>query len=126
MIFPQTNVCSEKVVQKQQAEHPQVLSPIVAFCCVNPGRAGAKSILIALSFVLALAVGCARRVVVDSDLNADQAIFQNQPPDVSADVQSHLCLVEVRYHGFDGKVHQGQLVIHKALAEPVPRSFSAF
>lgn len=82
-----------------------------------------KIILIALSLLLALASGCARKVVVDSNLNADQAIFQNQPPDVSAEVLSNLCIVDVRYYGFDSKVHQGQLVIHKALAPDIQDIF---
>jgi len=78
-----------------------------------------KRILIALSFFLILGSGCARKVVVESNLNADQAIFQNQPPDVSAEVLSHLCIVDVRSYGFDGKLHQGQIVIHKELAPDI-------
>ena len=63
---------------------------------------------------LAVLFGCAP-VVFDSSLSSDEAIYTNQPPDVIASIQERLVVVPVRYYGPDGAVHQGQVVVHKAL-----------
>jgi hypothetical protein len=68
---------------------------------------------------MAIFLGCSPKVIVDSDLSPEHAIYLNQPPDVPADVQKHLRLVDVRYYGFDGKEHQGQIVVHEALEEDI-------
>ncbi|AGW13459.1 hypothetical protein DGI_1631 [Megalodesulfovibrio gigas DSM 1382 = ATCC 19364] len=75
--------------------------------------------------VVALGMVCgAAAVMADSNLTSGQAIFMNQPPDVLPEVQAQQVLVSVPYHGFDGAVHQGQVVIHKALAEDVAAAFA--
>jgi hypothetical protein len=63
-------------------------------------------------------VGCAP-VLFDSRLTVRQAVFDNQPPGVAAEVQDTLVLVPVRYYGFDGRLHQGQVVIHRELAQDI-------
>jgi hypothetical protein len=40
-----------------------------------------------------------------------------------AGVQEKLALVDVRYYGFDGRIHQGQIVIHEALAADILQIF---
>ena len=60
---------------------------------------------------------------MDSDLTREQAVYANQPPDVPAEVQARLAVVEVDYLGFDGQAHQGQVVIHQALAEDIRQVF---
>ncbi|MGE4553753.1 MAG: M15 family metallopeptidase [Desulfovibrionaceae bacterium] len=72
--------------------------------------------------VLAVLWGCVP-LVVDSDLTRDQAVYANQPPDVDWRVQAQLVVVSVRYWGFDGGLHQGQLVVHRALAADVRAVF---
>ncbi|ADU63083.1 hypothetical protein Daes_2076 [Pseudodesulfovibrio aespoeensis Aspo-2] len=72
---------------------------------------------------LLFAAGCAP-VVFDSRLNASQAIWDNQPPGVAAEVQDRLVLVPVRYYGFDGRLHQGQVVIHRDLAQDIRMVFA--
>ncbi len=77
-------------------------------------------------FYTALAVAlcaCTEGAVIDSCLTRDEAIYSNQPPDVISCVQEKLAVVDVRYYGFDGQVHQGQVVIHEALVEDIIQVF---
>lgn len=77
----------------------------------------------AASIGVALLAGCSS-VIVDSNLTRRQAVCENQPPDVSPDAQERLELVDVRYYGFDGKEHQGQVVINKGLAGDIRKVFA--
>ncbi len=69
-----------------------------------------------------LLIGCSP-LRIDSQLSREQAIYSHQPPDVSADIQQQLVVVPVRYYGFDGNLHQGQVVIHHALANDIRNIF---
>jgi len=84
-----------------------------------------KIVLYAVLAVFALQVGyaCKGGVVVDSHLTRDGAIYSNQPPDVMSCVQENLAVLDVRYYGFDGQVHQGQVVVHEALAADIRQGF---
>jgi hypothetical protein len=58
--------------------------------------------------------------VVDSALTLPEALGKNDfPPRVLKDQR----LVTVRYYGFDGKLHQGQLVVHRDLEGEVREIF---
>jgi peptidoglycan LD-endopeptidase CwlK len=52
-------------------------------------------------------------VNVDSAMDFAQAVAGTVAP---REVLESLCLIDVRYRGFDGHRHQGQLVIHRELA----------
>lgn len=52
-------------------------------------------------------------VVVDSAMGFEQAVDGTAAP---REVLDQLCLIDVRYCGFDGRRHQGQFVIHRKLA----------
>jgi len=71
--------------------------------------------------LLALLAACALRSapVVDSSLTREQAVYAHQPPGTPADVQQQLVVVDVRYYGFDQELHQGQVVVHHALAQDI-------
>jgi peptidoglycan LD-endopeptidase CwlK len=58
--------------------------------------------------------------VIDSAMTFEEAIFGTAAPH---DVIDALCLISVRYHSFDGLLHQGQLVVHKALRQDVTDIF---
>lgn len=73
-------------------------------------------------FLFALLTGCSP-VLFDSTLPGDDAIYTNQPPDVMPDIQDHLAVVDVRHYGPDGHVHQGQIVINKALEDDIRAVF---
>ena len=58
--------------------------------------------------------------VIDSAMTFEEAIAGTAAPH---DVIDALCLISVRYHSFDGLLHQGQLVVHKALRQDVTDIF---
>ncbi len=59
-------------------------------------------------------------LVVDSRMTFAEAIAGTKaPPEVIADLR----LVEVRYYSCDGRRHQGQLVVHRAVARDVAEIF---
>jgi peptidoglycan L-alanyl-D-glutamate endopeptidase CwlK len=62
-----------------------------------------------------------QKVVVDSALSFTEAVGDQNAPD---HIKSDLSLVTVRYYAFDGKVHQGQLVIHKNLQKDIIEIFA--
>lgn len=55
-------------------------------------------------------------IIIDSKLNFKEAITNTKAP---KEVIDSICLIDVRYYSFDGKLHQGQLVVHKELKEDV-------
>jgi len=60
------------------------------------------------------------QVLVDSRMTLAAAIAGTKaPPEVIA----QLCLVDVRYYSFDGRRHQGQLVVHRAVRQDVVEIF---
>ena len=59
--------------------------------------------------------------VVDSAMDFAGAVAGTAaPPEVLED----LCLIDVRYRGFDGRLHLGQLVVRRELAAEVREIFS--
>jgi peptidoglycan LD-endopeptidase CwlK len=59
-------------------------------------------------------------IIVDSDLSFADALGDQKIPDL---VKKQLRLTTVRYYSFDGKLHQGQLVIHKSLQRDIVEIF---
>ena len=59
-------------------------------------------------------------VIVDSALDFARAVAGTSAP---REVLDSLCLIDVRYCGFDGRRHKGQLVIHRDLAEELQGLF---
>ncbi len=49
-------------------------------------------------------------VMVDSAMDFAEAVAGTLAP---AEVLEALCLIDVRYRGFDGRLHLGQLVVHR-------------
>jgi hypothetical protein len=59
--------------------------------------------------------------VVDSAMDFAAAVAGTAaPPEALED----LCLIDVRYRGFDGRLHLGQLVVHRELAAEVREIFA--
>lgn len=59
-------------------------------------------------------------VVVDSHLEREQALANKNFPKHIVDAQD---VVTVRYFSFDGKIHEGQIVVHKELSRDVKEIF---
>lgn len=59
-------------------------------------------------------------VVVDSRQTLEQALAGTTAPD---SIVRRLALVDVEYYGFDGRLHRGQVVVHRDLADDVRAVF---
>jgi hypothetical protein len=59
-------------------------------------------------------------LIIDSEFTLEEALFGQKIP---ASVKTNLTLINVFYYGFDEKLHHGQLVLHKAVAEDVKEIF---
>lgn len=89
------------------------------------GRCPGLSRIAPLALLACLcALSASAAAIVDSNLTDPQAIRLNQPPDTPQDVLRQLVVVDVRYYGFDQKLHQGQVVVHKELAPDIREIFT--
>ena len=58
--------------------------------------------------------------ISDSELSLEEALGTQ---DIPEDIRASLAIIDVDYYSFDGKLHRGQLVIHKDLQEDVLEVF---
>lgn len=59
-------------------------------------------------------------LIIDCNYTFEKAIENKEFPEK---IKNSLMLLDVDYYSFDGKLHQGQLVIHKKLAEDIKEIF---
>lgn len=57
-----------------------------------------------------------RGVIVDSAMEWAEAVAGSAAP---PEILERLCLIDIRYRGFDGRLHAGQLVVCRELGEEV-------
>ena len=58
--------------------------------------------------------------IIDADMSFEQAVAGSPAPKAVID---SLCLIDVNYYSFDGKIHKGQLVINKAVKKDIEDIF---
>lgn len=58
--------------------------------------------------------------IIDSNMTFQEAIKGTKAPD---SVIKKLELLNIKYYSFDGKIHQGQLLVHRELVEEVLKLF---
>lgn len=58
--------------------------------------------------------------IIDSKMTFDEAVAGTKAP---KDIIASLCLLEVYYFAFDGRLHQGQLVVHREVEKDVIELF---
>lgn len=63
--------------------------------------------------------------IVDSRMTREQAVYRGVHRDAPDWILERQAVVEVCYRGFDGKVHQGQIVVDRGLVEDVKAVFQA-
>ncbi len=63
-------------------------------------------------------------LIIDSNFASLKEATQNPPIPISSKVYRTLTLLTVYYYSFDGKVHQGQLVVHRALKAELKKVFA--
>lgn len=61
--------------------------------------------------------------IIDSAMTPRQAVMENQPPDCPFEFMINMEVVDVLYWSMDGRVHFGQLVVRKDLANDLRRVF---
>lgn len=65
--------------------------------------------------------GTLQNPIIDSNMPLPDALRKGGPPEIKARQR----LIDLLYYSFDGKVHQGQLVIEERLAEDIREVFRA-
>lgn len=58
-------------------------------------------------------------IIVDSTMSHEEMIAQNPNMETSGDVLEQLVSRDITYYGFDGNIHQGQIVMNKQAMEDV-------
>lgn len=66
--------------------------------------------------------GTLQRPVIDSRMTKREA-FDGLDPNCPPDIRRRQKIVKLKYFSFDGKIHQGQLVIDKDLVEDIKKVF---
>jgi len=67
-------------------------------------------------------IGTYDNPIIDSDMSINQA-FQGLSSDCPQYIKDRQRLITVKYYSFDGKIHQGQLVIDKDLTDDIKFAF---
>jgi hypothetical protein len=57
--------------------------------------------------------------ILDSNLSAEEALLQNPLSLAPEDIINQQTPLDVTYYGFDGQMHQGQIVVNKLVADNV-------
>jgi hypothetical protein len=61
-----------------------------------------------------------QKIIIDADYTLDEALREGKIP---SSVKNTLELVTVNYYGFDGKLHQGQIIVNKEIANDIVEIF---
>lgn len=78
------------------------------------------SVVFIMSFFLTIN-GRAQEMIIDSDVSFSEALSGKEAPE---EIIASLVLVDVEYYSFDGKLHKGQLVLHKDLEKDIKYIFA--
>ncbi len=97
---------------------------LVILACLILGLSGCATVVTTTVKTLVvqpeqLAIGTLENPIVDSNITLAQAFKKYAPPEFKARQK----LIEVLYYSFDGKIHQGQLVIDERLVKDIQKVF---
>ncbi|MCW9066497.1 MAG: M15 family metallopeptidase [Ignavibacteriaceae bacterium] len=62
----------------------------------------------------------AQKIIIDADYTLDETLRDSNIP---SSVKNTLELVTVNYYGFDGKLHQGQIIVNKEIVNDIVEIF---
>lgn len=62
-------------------------------------------------------------MIIDSNLTAEEAVWDNPSLPCPIAIKKSLVCISVAYWSFDGEEHEGQLVVHKDIADDVEEIF---
>lgn len=77
-------------------------------------------IFVYLILISVLFLNSEENIIVDSNMTLEEALQGTNAPQ---NIIDDLVLINVQYYGFDGKLHQGQLVMHKTLEKDIVEIF---
>ena len=66
--------------------------------------------------------GSLKHPIIDSKMSKKE-VFDGLDPNCPKDIRKRQKIVKLKYYSFDGKVHQGQLVIDKSLVKDIKKVF---
>ena len=61
--------------------------------------------------------------IVDSAMTREEAVLRSVNPEAPAAVLERQAVVDVRYRGFDGMIHKGQIVVDRSLVREIREAF---
>ena len=61
------------------------------------------------------------RIIIDSHIKLEEALMGKEIPNPNT---KNLRIIDVEYYSFDNRLHRGQVVIHKDLAEDIKEIFT--
>ena len=61
-----------------------------------------------------------KKIIIDADYTLDETLRDSNIP---SSVKNSLDLITVNYYGFDGKLHQGQIICNKEIAKDIVEIF---
>jgi len=65
-------------------------------------------------------VNAQEEIIIDSEMTFEEAVFGSKAP---KNILAELSLLDVEYYSFDGKLHRGQVVVHRAVANDIIEIF---
>lgn len=84
---------------------------------------GAAILVLLFGQVFARELRTLKKPIIDSKMSEKEA-FDGLNSDCPPDIRKRQKIVKVKYFSFDGKVHQGQLVLDKELTKDIEKIFS--
>ena len=76
--------------------------------------------IIALFFLFVYTVPLSEDMIIDSKMTFAEAIAGTKAP---KEIIDQLCILDVDYYSFDGKLHRGQLIINKKVKDDISDIF---
>lgn len=71
-------------------------------------------------FTLSTSYCEAKKIIIDSKMTFEEAIAGSPAP---KEIIENIEIVDIDYYSFDGKIHRGQIVIHKELVNDIKQVF---
>jgi peptidoglycan L-alanyl-D-glutamate endopeptidase CwlK len=97
--------------------------PIISINCFFKNKKGTAMLVRSIIFCLilcSLSAFAEDNVIIDCQMTFEESIKGTKAPQ---DVIDDLSLIDVQYYSFDGKLHQGQIVVHNDVKKDVIEIF---
>ena len=65
-----------------------------------------------------------KEIIVDSNMSRDKILNQNPENPAPKNILDSICVLDVKYYGFDGRVHVGQIVMSRVAIPDTQKFFN--